>query len=86
MDTREVSITKADPLASLVKRPKPLHSERLVEEVEGGVYVEESEKERMVEVVEITKADLRKKLQKNRKRRELKLRVGHDPRLVERTL
>ena len=86
MDTREVSISEGDPLASLVKRPKPLHSERLVEEVEGKVFLGESEKERMVEVVEITKADLRKKLQKKRKRRELKLRVGHNPRLVERTL
>ena len=80
-------VVECDPLAGLVKRPKPLHSERIVEEVEQGRYVEESEKLRMgSEVTEMTGADLRKKIQKKRKRRDLQLRVGHSPRLVERTL
>ena len=85
MDTREDSVVAPDPLASLVKRPKPLHSERMVEEVEERRFLDDSEKERMEEAVEIGEADLRKKLQKNRRRRDLKLRVGHNPRLVERT-
>ena len=83
----ELGESEMDPLAGLVKRPKPLHSERIVEEVEQGRFIEESEKQRMgSEVTEMTGTDLRRKLQKNRKRRDLKLRVGHNPRLVERTL
>lgn len=74
-----------DPLASLVKRPKPLHSERLIEEVEERVFMDESERERMAEGAEISETDLRKRIRKKRKRKELKLRVGHNPRLVERT-
>ena len=75
-----------DPLASLVKRPKPLHSERLIEEVEERVFIDDSERERMTEGADISKADLRNRIRKKRKRKELKLRVGHTPRLVERTL
>lgn len=74
-----------DPLASLVKRPKPLHSERLIEEVEERVFMDDSERERMTEGAEISEVDLRNRILKKRKRKELKLRVGHNPRLVERT-
>ena len=75
-----------DPLARLVKRPKPLHSERRVEEVEEHLYLEDSEKQRMgSEVTAVTGADLRKRIQKKRKKRELQLRVGVNPRIVERT-
>lgn len=82
----EVGGSEADSLAGLVKRPKPLHSERTVEEVEERLYLEDSEKERMGrEVKEVTNADLRKRIQKKRKKRELKLRVGANPRIVERT-
>lgn len=77
---------EVDPLARLVKRPKPLHSERRVEEVEEHLYLEDSEKQRMgSEVTEVTGADLRKRIQKKRKKRELQLRVGVNPRIVERT-
>ena len=69
----------------MVKRPKPLHSERLIEEVEERLFMDESERERMTEGAEISKTDLRNRIQKKRKRKELKLRVGHNPRLVERT-
>ena len=85
MDTLETKLLK-DPLANLVKRPKPLHSERSIEEVEERVYVEDSEKQRLGEVAEMSGVDLRKKIQKSRKRKDLKLRLGHNPRLVERTL
>ena len=81
MDTSD---KKLDPLDKLVKRPKPLYCERSVEE--EGAYVEQSEKDRMVEVTKMSGTDLRKKIQKNKKRRDLKLRLGHNPRLVERTL
>ena len=75
-----------DPLAGLVKRPKPLHCERTVEEIEERVYQEESEKERMgSEVTKVTEADLRRMILSKRKKRDLKLRVGHNPRIVERT-
>ena len=77
---------EVDLLARLVKRPKPLHSERRVEEVEEHLYLEDSEKQRMgSEVTEVTGADLRKRIQKKRKKRELQLRVGVNPRIVERT-
>ena len=72
-----------DPLAGLVKRPKPLHCERMVEEIEERVYQEESEKERMgSEVTKVTEADLRRMILSKRKKRDLKLRVGHNPRIV----
>jgi hypothetical protein len=78
--------SEMDPLARLVKRPKPLHSERTVEEVEEHHYLEDSEKQRMgSEGTEVSGADLRKRIQKKRKKRELKLRVGVNPRIVERT-
>ena len=83
MDTSD---KKLDPLAMLVKRPKPLHCER-DEEEEEEKFMEQSEKDRMAEGVTKTGGvDLRKKIQKNKKRRDLKLRLGHNPRLVQRTL
>lgn len=86
MEVGESEEERVDPLAGLVKRPKPLHSERTVEEVEEKLYLEDSEKDRMgSEVTEVTDADLRKRIQKKRKKRELKLRVGVNPRIVERT-
>ena len=86
MEVGESERERFDPLAGLVKRPKPLHSERSVEEVEEQLYLEDSEKQRMgSEVTEVTEVDLRKRLQQKRKKRELKLRVGVNPRLVERT-
>ena len=69
-----------------MKRPKPLHSERLIDDVEERVFMEDSERQRMAEGADISKADLRKQIQKKRRKRELKLRVGHNPRLVERTM
>lgn len=83
MNTSEKNL---DPLDLLVKRPKPLYCERLVDEVEEGSFKDQSEKERAVKVTEITGSDLRRKLQKNRRKRDLKLRLGHNPRLVEKTL
>ena len=86
MELEEGESGVVDPLARLVKRPKPLHSERTVEEVEQQLYLEDSEIQRMGSAVtEVTGADLRKRIQKKRKKRELKLRVGVNPRIVERT-
>ena len=86
MEVGESEEERVDSLAGLVKRPKPLHSERTVEEVEEKLYLDDSEKQRMgSEVTEVTNADLRKRIQKKRKKRELKLRVGVNPRIVERT-
>ena len=83
MELEEEEESEVDPLARLVKRPKPLHSERKVEEIQ---YLEDSEKERLgSEVTEVTGADLRRRIQKKRKKRELQLRVGVNPRIVERT-
>ena len=86
MEVGESEEERIDPLAGLVKRPKPLHSERTVEEMEEKLYLEDSEKQRMgPEVTAVTNADLRKRILKKRKKRELKLRVGVNPRIVERT-
>ena len=83
MELEEEEESEVDLLARLVKRPKPLHSERRVEEIQ---YLEDSEKERLgSEVTEVTGADLRRRIQKKRKKRELQLRVGVNPRIVERT-
>lgn len=78
-----MEVDSVDPLATLVKRPKPLHADRTVEEEELGEYVEESEETWRDETVEGGGEDLRKTLQKKRKRRNLKMRLGHNPRLVE---
>ena len=74
-----------DPLALLVKRPKPMHADRDDDEVYG-----EDENLRGQgneggggEGAGGTGDDLRKLLKKKRKRRDLKMRLGNYPRLVE---
>lgn len=81
-----------NPFASLVKRPKPLYSDRPndlldVTEMMGG-----SERERVLAELGRGsgrvglgggKGDLRRALQQRKKRRNLKLRIGYHPRLVE---
>lgn len=64
-----------DPLSSLVKRPKPMHADRDDEDDtdEGGGEVGG----------EGSDSDLRKRLKKKRKWRDLHLRLGSYPRLVE---
>ena len=71
-----------DPLASLVKRPRSMHADRDEEE--------EEEEERGGEVGRVgvgvmrsDAGDLRKILKKKRKRRDLQMRLGSYPRLVE---
>ena len=59
-----------DGLSHLAKRPRPLHADRRAEESE--------------EVTEGGGEDLRGRIRKKQKRRELKLRLGANPRLVER--
>lgn len=88
--------TSPDPLASLAKRPKPMHADRDEEDEyeedrhcgrnDGGEGGEGELGSAGGEVVGTTKgsdADLRKLLKKKRKRRDLQLRLGHCPRLVE---
>ena len=82
-----------DPLSSLVKRPRPLHADRNEDEMDVGEYTEESERLRKEEEGDGEEGtgresegagDLRKTIQQKRKRRDLKMRLGHSPRLVER--
>ena len=65
-----------DPLTSLVKRPKSLHADR-----EEGEEEEEGGREGVGAMR--SDSDLRKVLKKKRKWRDLKMRLGSYPRLVE---
>lgn len=67
-----------DPLSLLVKRPKPMHADRDDEDDtdEGGREVGGGGLTR-------SDSDLRKRLKKKRKWRDLHLRLGSYPRLVE---
>ena len=80
------------PFASLAKRPKPLYSDRPDDLLDITEMMGESEKQRVLAEVGGDsgrvglgggKGDLRRALQQRKKRRNLKLRVGHTPRLVE---
>ena len=74
----EVEDSSSDPLATLVKRPRPMHADRDEEEEE-----KEEEGERGGGGEEGGGTDLRGLLKKKRKRRDLKMRLGSYPRLVE---
>lgn len=86
-----MEVEPASPLVSLAKRPKPLHSDRNEDELETDEHFSESERLRRAEMRgedkgeagTATAPDLRKAIQKKRKRRNLQLRVGHAPRVVE---
>ena len=86
-----MEVEPASPLASLAKRPKPLHSDRNEDELKVDEHFSESERLRRAEIrgeeeggaSAATAPDLRKAIQKKRKKRSLQLRVGHTPRLVE---
>ena len=71
-----------DPLLTLVKRPRGMHADREGEEEEeegrrGGTSGRDNAGG------ESGGADLRRLLKKKRKRRDLKMRLGSYPRLVE---
>ena len=86
-----MEVESSSPLASLVKRPKPLHSDRNEDEMDLDQLFSESERLRRAESkgeeeggeASTSTPDLRKAIQKKRKKRSLKLRLGHTPRLVE---
>lgn len=82
--------------ASLAKRPKPLYSDRPDDMLDVTELMDESEKQRRLADISVEQegvglgvglggeeGDLRRTLQQKKKRRNLKLRVGHSPRLVE---
>ena len=69
----------ADPLASLVKCPKTMHADR-DEDDEGERHGGRGGRGGGEETGGV---DLRKTLKKKRKRRDLQMRLGHYPRLVE---
>ena len=82
-----------NPFASLAKRPKPLHSDRPDDALDVTELMDESEKRRRLTEVGVAgglsglgggRGDLRRALQQRKKRRNLMLRLGHTPRLVER--
>ena len=85
----EVESSSDDPLAFLVKRPKSMHADREEEEEE----LEEGKRSELTEGpvgggeggggAGGNGVDLRKVLKKKRKWREIHLRLGHYPRLVE---
>lgn len=77
----EVDDASLDPLSSLVKRPKPMHADRDDEDDTD----EDTRGEKEVEGVGLMRSDsdLRKRLKKKRKWRDLHLRLGSYPRLVE---
>lgn len=80
---------ETSPFASLAKRPKPLHSDRPDDSLDVTEMMDESEKQRRLGVGGVSglgggRNDLRRELQHKKKRRNLMLRVGHTPRLVER--
>jgi hypothetical protein len=81
-----------DPFASLVKRPKPLYSDRPNDLLDTTEMMDGSERERVLAEVSgdtgrvglgSGEGDLRLALQRRKKKRNLKLRVGYHPRLVE---
>ena len=76
-----------DPLLTLVKRPRGMHADREGEEEEEEEEEEEGRRGgtsgRDNAGGESGGADLRRLLKKKRKRRDLKMRLGSYPRLVE---
>ena len=83
------------PFASLAKRPRPLYSDRPNDQLDVTEMMDESEKQRRLAELgggggEVGlgggRGDLRRALQQKKKRRNLKLRIGHNPRLVEERL
>ena len=80
-----------NPFLSLAKRPKPLHSDRPDDSLDVTELMDESEKQRRLKELGVAGAtglgggrnDLRRALQQRKKRRNLILRLGHSPRLVE---
>lgn len=80
------------PSNSLAKRPKPLYSDRPNDLMDVTEMMSASERERVLAELGGDsgrvglgggKDDLRRALQQRKKRRNLKLRVGYNPRLVE---
>ncbi len=80
-----------NPFTSLAKRPKPLYSDRPNDLLDVTEMMDESEKQRILAELGGDSGrvglgggqeDLRRALQQRKKRRNLKLRVGHNPRLV----
>ena len=88
----EESPSDSNPFSSLSKRPKPLYSDRPDDSLDVTEMMDESEKQRRLsELAEASDrvglgggaGDLRQTIQHKKKRRNLKLRIGHYPRLVE---
>lgn len=75
-----------DPLASLVKRPRPMHADRGGEEEEEDSGDGAMEDQRDGEGARVKENDLRRVLKKKHKRRDLQLRLGYSPRVVEERL
>lgn len=89
MDIDKPSL-KDNPFALLAKRPKPLYSDRPDDDLDVTEMMGASERERVLAGGDSGrvglgggKDDLRRALQQRKKRRNLKLRVGYNPRLVE---
>ena len=92
MDVDPPSPASDNPFASLAKRPKPLHSDRPDDALDVTEMMGESERQRILSEVGGAsgrvgfgggEGDLRRSLQQKKKKRNLKLRIGHTPRLVE---
>lgn len=75
-DTMDLDDSCSDPLATLVKRPRRMHADRDEEEEEYDRLERGGEGEGEGN-------DLRRLLKKKRKKRDLKMRLGDYPRLVE---
>lgn len=81
IDEEEEENVAYDPFEFLVKRPKSLYSDRL----DDSAMMDESEKQRQTKMGVVgLDMDLRSALRK--KKRNLKLRIGQCPRLVEKIL
>lgn len=89
----DVRVEDDSPFSSLAKRPRPLHSDRPNDQLDVTEMMDESEKQRRLAELGDGgvglgggRDDLRRALQQKKKKRNLKLRIGHHPRLVEERL
>ena len=92
-ETADLTPTEDNPFACLAKRPRPLYSDRPDDALDVTEMMGESEKQRVLaEVVGRDsgkvglgggEGDLRRSLQQRKKKRNLKLRIGYNPRIVE---
>ncbi len=92
MEVTSPTPSEDNPFASLAKQPKPLHSDRPDDALDMTEMMGESERQRVLAEVGGAsgrvglgggEGDLRHALQQRKKKRNLKLRIGHSPRIVE---